>query len=126
MGHNQKVIAAATSYHKGKIGELAAAEYLQKNGYRILANNYKAIGGEVDIIALHNREVVLIEVKSGQDREHDLEETIDVHKRQKIAKTAQEFLSRNEMLHLPIRFEVIVCTIPERKIYHFKEEFLDF
>jgi putative endonuclease len=35
----------------GAFGESRAAEYLRKNGYRLLAMNYRTAAGEIDIIA---------------------------------------------------------------------------
>ncbi len=48
----------------GRIGEEAAAKYLQKKGYRILAENYSAGGGELDIVAYHKKTLVFVEVKT--------------------------------------------------------------
>ena len=55
----------------GNKGEQAAAEYLQQNGYKILARNYRSKWGEIDIIAKHHATsgvrqgvVVFVEVKT--------------------------------------------------------------
>ena len=37
--------------HLGNIGEKAAYDYLVNLGYTILRTNFKAAGGEIDIIA---------------------------------------------------------------------------
>src|SRR5262249_61443452 len=39
----------------GRQGEQAAAEYLERAGFRILDRNYKCPGGEIDIVAADRR-----------------------------------------------------------------------
>ena len=39
------------SYKRGILGERKAVEYLKSKGYRILAQNYRYLKGEVDILA---------------------------------------------------------------------------
>ena len=51
----------------GKAGEQYACKFLEKSGYRILAVNYKAGGGELDIVALKRETVVFAEVKTRSD-----------------------------------------------------------
>ncbi len=48
----------------GRAGEQYAAQFLKKKGYRILALNYKAGGGELDIVALKRGILVFAEVKT--------------------------------------------------------------
>ena len=48
----------------GKKGEEIAVEYLQKEGYRILAHNWYYDHKEVDIIARQGDEIVIVEVKN--------------------------------------------------------------
>jgi len=47
----------------GQIGEELAVEYYEKNGYEILDTNYTIPGGELDVIAQKNGEIVFVEVK---------------------------------------------------------------
>lgn len=48
----------------GKSGEEAVAEYLKKNGYKILSKNYRCKLGEIDLIARDGKNLVFIEVKT--------------------------------------------------------------
>lgn len=43
--------------------EAVAAEYLQKEGYRILAKNFRSRFGEIDIVAEEEPYLVFVEVK---------------------------------------------------------------
>ena len=48
---------------KGRQGEDAAAAFLVRSGYRILARNVRLPGGEIDIVALDGATLVFLEVK---------------------------------------------------------------
>ena len=48
----------------GKKGEKLVAEYLKKQGYKILEKNYRTPFGEADIIAEDGEEIAFIEVKT--------------------------------------------------------------
>lgn len=53
--HNQQV---------GRWGEKLAADYLTTRGYCILHQNYRTSYGELDIVALHDDQIVFVEVKT--------------------------------------------------------------
>ena len=48
----------------GKEGEEMAAMYLIKNGYRIIARNFRYKKSEIDIVAQKDNIIVFIEVKT--------------------------------------------------------------
>ena len=48
----------------GRRGEQVAARHLKRCGYLILAQNYRAAGAEIDIVALEGSTLVFVEVKS--------------------------------------------------------------
>src|SRR5262249_20448883 len=51
---------------RGALGEDLAHRYLQKQGYTIVARNYRLPSGdaEADLIAWHEGELVIVEVKT--------------------------------------------------------------
>jgi putative endonuclease len=49
----------------GRRGERVAARRLRRVGYRILARNLRTPAGEIDVLALHEGALVIVEVKSG-------------------------------------------------------------
>ena len=54
----------------GKFGEDTAQKYLLENGYKILKRNYRAAGGEIDIIAKKGDHLSFVEVKSRADKKY--------------------------------------------------------
>jgi putative endonuclease len=46
------------------VGESAAAEHLERRGFRVLERNYRTRWGELDIVAFDGRTLVFCEVKT--------------------------------------------------------------
>ena len=77
---------------KGSIYEERAAEFLEKNSYKILAKNYHGKHGEIDLIALKDRQIVFIEVKYRETSKYGYGvEAVDKRKSVRIYKTAEEY-----------------------------------
>ena len=93
----------------GTAYEHRAAEYLQAQGYRMLASNYRCRAGEIDLIAQQGEYLVFVEVKY----RHDLHsgsglEAVDVRKQRRILRAAQWYLSEKRIPpEQPCRFDVI-------------------
>lgn len=80
------------SREKGFYAESLACEYLQKNGYEIIERNFSSKYGEIDIIALKNKIIHFIEVKSGKNFEPIY--AITAKKISRITKTINYYLSQ--------------------------------
>lgn len=48
----------------GRAGEQRAAEHLAAAGYRLVDRNWRCPQGEIDIVATHRRDLVVVEVKT--------------------------------------------------------------
>ena len=117
-------IAQKNFYKKflGRAGELKAAEFLKKKGFKILKTNYKTYCGEIDIIALDCENVVFIEVKTRSGEDYGLpSEAVTAKKREKYYKVASEFLQRERKTDCPCRFDVI--EIENGQINHIIDAF---
>ncbi len=55
-----------TNQQLGKLGEDAAKDFLEHNGYRILCRNFRCRSGEIDIVALKGQILHFVEVKTRQ------------------------------------------------------------
>ncbi|MDD6482900.1 MAG: YraN family protein [Lachnospiraceae bacterium] len=89
--------------------ERLAAEYLKKQGYEILAHNFRSRGGEIDIIAREKEYLCFVEVKyrSGNGCGSPLE-AVTRHKQQNIIRTAGYYLMKRGLpLDTACRFDVV-------------------
>lgn len=109
----------------GNYGEEKAAEYLEKQGYKILRRNFSYARGEIDIIAGSQRFIVFVEVKLRRSLKYGPPQAaVDIRKQQKIKRAAQYYLLSNKSKK-KIRFDVITIQIKDRKgqLKHFKNAF---
>lgn len=98
----------------GRHGEELAAQYLTRQGYRIIARNYRAPCGEVDIIARESGVLVFIEVKTRTGCGFGSPaESVTYRKRQQISKAALVYLGQQRLLECPARFDVVSVMLPK-------------
>ncbi|WP_241157214.1 MULTISPECIES: YraN family protein [unclassified Adlercreutzia] len=104
----------------GQRGEDAAARFLYRRGYDIVARNWTCSFGEADIIARDSNALVFVEVKTRSNCSKGFPaEAVSAGKRDKYEKIALAFLSRYETdVDLPVRFDVvsIVAVSPDRAL----------
>jgi len=112
----------------GQRGEAAAARYLCRRGYKILARGDHFGPGELDLVALDRKTIVFVEVKTRQSAVmgHP-SEAVDDRKQRKLTRLAETFLKRYGLQELSARFDVIAITWPAEKwfptIEHIKNAF---
>lgn len=91
----------------GSKGEEAAAVELKRLGYRIIERNFRAAGGEVDIIAEHKGVLVFVEVKArANERFGTPFDAVHPGKRRRIAAAAQAFMALRGVGERAARFDV--------------------
>src|SRR5579871_6075111 len=97
----------------GRRGEDAAARFLKRQGYKILARSSRLATGELDLVALDGRTIVFVEVKTrtSADVGHPAE-AVDATKQRKLTRLAVTFLKRHQLLEFPARFDVVAITWP--------------
>jgi len=78
----------------GLRAEGLAALWLRAKGFKILARNYAASGGEIDVIARRGALVVFVEVKARPDR-NQAQIAIDAAKIRRISRAARVWLAAN-------------------------------
>ncbi len=112
----------------GQRGEDAAAKFLKRRGYRILARGHDSRLGELDIIAVDGRTIVFVEVKTRRstDAGHPAE-AIDPRKERRMTQAALAYLKAQRLLQHAARFDVVAVTWPENSrrptIEHYKNAF---
>lgn len=100
----------------GFLGEKAAFLILLKNGYKILARNYRNRFGEVDIIALDNDTLVFVEVKLRSNFRFGLpEEAVSKPKIDRIKKVGFEFWKKNCPNIKKTRIDIVSIVLSDNK-----------
>ncbi len=114
----------------GQRGERAAARYLRRKGYRVVAGGHRSRYGEIDLIAVWRKEtVVFVEVKTRRDnRAGGPEQAVGGLQQSRIENSALEFLKGHQLLEYPARFDVIAIVWPPdakrpASIEHFENAF---
>lgn len=97
----------------GRAGESRAADYLQQRGYDVVDRNWRCDAGEIDLVALTARDVVIVEVKTrrGEAFGHPLE-AIDARKKQRLWRLAIAWIAahRDLVQGRGLRFAAIAIT----------------
>jgi len=111
----------------GDRGEKYALKYLKKNGFKIVETNYRALRGEIDIIAREGDTLVFIEVKTNSaSGAIPPEMRVNTAKQNQIGKIARAYLQDSKEEPPDCRFDVIgVILQGERdyKISHIRDAF---
>lgn len=91
----------------GKQGEELAADYLRKEGYEILETNWVFQKAEVDIIAIKDETLAVVEVKTRSSIEFGLpQEFVKSKKIQLLVKAINEYVIVKN-LDVDVRFDII-------------------
>lgn len=111
------------TFKKGKTGEKSAENYLIEKGYSLIARNFKAHPGEIDLIMLDGADLVFVEVKAWKSLSFaDLEYSINRAKQHRIIATSQVFMFQNPGLckGRGVRYDVVHID-GEGKVTHLKD-----
>ena len=112
----------------GDRSERAAARFLKRQGYRILARNYACPLGELDLVALEGRCLVFVEVRStGTEDLSAPASSVDREKQRRLTQLALHFMQRHQLLNQSARFDVLALSWPadrrEPTIVHYRHAF---
>ncbi|MDO3693975.1 YraN family protein [Wenyingzhuangia sp. chi5] len=112
----------------GNLGETLANEYLIKQGYTILDKNWRYLKAEIDIIALKENTLAIVEVKTRSTDFFGSPEEFITKSKIKMLITAADAYVQKRNLNVDVRFDVIaiVKNKKETTIEHIKEAFLAF
>jgi putative endonuclease len=112
----------------GNLGETLAVEFLQKNGYTILATNWTFQKAEVDIIAQKDAILAVVEVKTRSSIDFGLpQDFVKPKKIQLLVKAINEYVTTND-LEVDVRFDIIAIHKEGQqfKIEHLEDAFYHF
>lgn len=93
----------------GNRSERAAARYLKKRRYKILARNYLSKFGELDLVALDGQTIVFVEVRStGNPDVERVTHSVDWAKQRRLTRLAVHFLQQHKLEDRFARFDVLI------------------
>ncbi len=94
----------------GKEGEALARKYLEERGYTISHTNWRWHHYELDIVAVKENELVVVEVKArAADYLVEPEKAVDAGKIRRIVAAADAYVRLFD-LDLPVRFDIILLV----------------
>lgn len=94
----------------GRRGEDLAHRFLRRQGYTIVARNYRARSGsgEIDLIGWEKDQLAFIEVKTRATDEFGTpERAVDAEKQAYIERTAREYVRRAGLDWGVVRFDIV-------------------
>jgi putative endonuclease len=96
---------------RGRAGEDAAVQFLENLGCVVLERNWRCKAGEVDIICLHRKTVVFVEVRTRAEPALVAPaQSVSRAKITRLIKAASRFLSLRGWWEKPCRFDLIAVT----------------
>ncbi len=115
----------ATHNDFGKSAEEKATEYLKSKNYKILAQNYRYLKAEIDIIAENNDHIAIVEVKARSSEHFNTPEQAVDKKKMKLIISAANNFAENINSKKEIRFDIIsvIKTAGQYTISHIENAF---
>jgi putative endonuclease len=112
----------------GRRAERFAARYLRRQGCRILGRNVDDRLGEIDLLALDGKTIVVVEVRSSETKTFDeLAATINHDKQRRLTDATLRFVQRRKLWNVGVRFDVIALRWPpgarEPEVRHYRHAF---
>ena len=99
----------------GAYGEQIAAHYLVRQGYQILAQNWRCPEGELDVVAKQGNTLVFVEVRTRRgSRMGTPEESVTWAKQQKLIQLADAFLADYDNPDCDWRIDVIAVVLDKQ------------
>jgi putative endonuclease len=101
---------ASAGRRTGILGETYAYWYLRRQGYVLVARNYRIPGlhGEIDLVGYDGPQLAFVEVKTRTGKDAEPEEAITAEKRRVLGRMARSFLAERHITgKTPWRFDVV-------------------
>ena len=107
-------------------GEQIATDYLLNKGYIILHRNWRSGNKEIDVIALKNNVLIIVEIKTRTNFDFGFPEEAVNRKKQAFLKSAAVVFIDANPQYPQIQFDIISILIDGdhiKEIMHFEEAF---
>jgi putative endonuclease len=114
---------------KGRLGEDIAKKYLEKQGYKIISQNFRTKTGEIDLIAEKKGTLVFVEVKAGGLGKDGFlpEDKVNYLKIKRLIEASRLFCAKEKKLMDRIRefrYDVLIVDLEKRSVVrHYESAF---
>lgn len=117
MAHNQNI---------GKFGETLAKNYLVRHGYEIIETNVKLSYQELDIVAVKDKQVIFVEVKTRISQFYGpAENAFQFSKLERFRRGIEMYIGNKNLYYREFRADLIAVDIDHikktAKIKHYKD-----
>lgn len=103
----------------GAAGEQLAARWYRRNGYEIVARNWRCREGEIDLVCAKGRLLVVVEVKSRTDARFGLPaEAVTPQKQRRIRVITSRLLAELDVRPARVRFDVVSVLAGRVEVIH--------
>lgn len=127
LRHHARKQRLTPDHALGRRGEDLAQRYLQRQGFIIVARNYRMASGagEVDLVGWDDGRLVFIEVKSRQTEEYGApDRAIGFQKQSSLIRAGREFARHANVPWENVRFDVVnVVFSRPPSITHYRDIF---
>jgi putative endonuclease len=98
--------------NRGRRAEEAAAAWLERQGFEVLARNHATRRGEVDLVCREGETVCFVEVRARTSAGHGTPaETVTAAKARRVVAAATDWAARNGGLDRSVRFDVVAVDL---------------
>ena len=97
----------------GRYGEDVAAAHVVERGWQVLDRNWRCREGELDLVALDGRELVVVEVKTRRSTLYGQPaEAVTAVKLARVRRLAAQWLTAHDVRPASVRVDVIAVLLP--------------
>jgi len=127
LRHTRRQRIQSSDLALGRRGEDLAHRYLRRQGFTIVARNYRLAAGdaEADLIAREGPDLIVVEVKTRHTGEHGPpERAVGPDKQRHLMRVAREYARKTDTPWDQVRFDVVTVVMePRPEITLFRRAF---
>jgi putative endonuclease len=102
---------------RGELGERAAKKFLQKQGLKFLAANFRSARGEIDLIFRDDDCLAFVEVKTRSSEDWSRPAAaVNSERRRRLSQCALDYLRLLKNPQVKIRFDIVEVLLADGKI----------
>jgi len=102
---------------RGRMGERAAKQFLQRQGLKFLTANFRSEPGEIDLVFRNGEGLVFVEVKTRSSEDWTRPAAaVDAGKRKRLSQTALDYLKLLKNPPVKFRFDIVEVLLADGRV----------